>query len=308
MDILSNTYDEPSGRRKFIADTLKITGGLSLLASPAISMAGNIFSMNKEFTVQEVMDIILKEIPGAPFQQTVDTLKSGTADQKVTGIVTTMFPTVDVIKKAIALNANFIIAHEPSFYNHTDDINWVADNSVVKQKLELLQKNKICIWRFHDYWHTHRPDGVSYGVLKKAGWLQYYKTSEPLVVIPSISLKQITQHLKSSLGIDHVRVIGDLSQQCRRIGLMPGAAAGQSQVSFIEKEKPDVLVVGELREWETAEYVRDAQSMGSKTALIILGHSVSEEPGMEYLVEWLQPKLSGLKVTHVPSKSPFTWV
>jgi putative NIF3 family GTP cyclohydrolase 1 type 2 len=89
---------------------------------------------------------------------------------------------------------------------------------------------------------------------------------------------------------------------------MPGAASGQSQVSFMEKEKPDVLVVGELREWETAEYVRDAQSMGSKTALIVLGHSVSEEPGMEYLVEWLQPKLSGLKVTHVPSKSPFTWV
>jgi putative NIF3 family GTP cyclohydrolase 1 type 2 len=308
MNILPKIYNDHSGRRKFIADTLKITGGLTLLASPAISMAGNIFSVNKEFTVQEVMDIILKEIPGAPFQQTVDTLKSGTADQKVTGIVTTMFPTIDVIKKAIALNANFIIAHEPSFYNHADDLNWVADNSVVKQKLELLQKNKIAIWRFHDYWHTHRPDGVSYGVLKKAGWLQYYKTGEPLIVIPSISLKQITQHLKSSLGIDHVRVIGNLSQQCRRIALMPGAASGQSQVSFMEKEKPDVLVVGELREWETAEYVRDAQSMGPKTALIVLGHSVSEEPGMEYLVEWLQPKLSGLKVTHVPSKSPFTWV
>jgi putative NIF3 family GTP cyclohydrolase 1 type 2 len=308
MSIPPTPFNGPSGRRKFIADTLKITGGLTLLASPAISMAGEIFSVNKKFTVQEVMDIILKEIPGAPFKQTVDTLKSGTADQKVSGIVTTMFPTVDVIKKAMALNANFIIAHEPSFYNHADDINWVTDNSVVKQKQELLQKNKIAIWRFHDYWHTHRPDGVSYGVLKKAGWLQYYKADEPIVAIPPVSLKQITEHLKSSLGIDHVRIIGDLSQQCGRIGLMPGAAAGQSHVSFIEKEKPDVLVVGELREWETAEYVRDAQSMGSKTALIVLGHSVSEEPGMEYLVEWLQPKLSGLKITHVPSKNPFTWV
>ena len=308
MNIPPTPFNDPSGRRKFITDTLKITGGFTLLASPAFSMAGEIFSVNKEFTVQEVMDIILKEIPGAPFKQTVDTLKSGSADQKVSGIVTTMFPTIDVIKKAIALNANFIIAHEPSFYNHADDINWVADNSVLKQKQELLQKNKIAIWRFHDYWHTHRPDGVSYGVLKKAGWLQYYKAGEPVIVISPVSLKQITEHLKSSLGIDHVRVIGDLSQQCGRIGLMPGAASGQSQVSFIEKEKPDVLVVGELREWETAEYVRDAQSMGSKTALIVLGHSVSEEPGMEYLVEWLQPKLSGLKLTHVPSKSPFIWV
>src|SRR5688572_3780908 len=299
---------DTSGRRNFISDTLKITGGLALLSSPVISMAGDIFSAKKEFTVREIMDIILKEIPGAPFQQTVDTLKSGTPDQKVSGIVTTMFPTVDVIKKAISLNANFIIAHEPSFYNHADDINWVTGNNVLKQKMELLQKNNIAIWRFHDYWHTHRPDGVSYGVLKKAGWLQYYKAGEPVVVVPAASLKNITQHLKSSLDIDHVRVIGNLSQQCSRIGLIPGAAPGQMQVSFVEKEKPDVLVVGELREWETAEYIRDAQSMGSKTALIILGHSVSEEPGMEYLVEWLQPKLGELKVTNIPSNSPFTWV
>ena len=296
------------GRRKFISDTLKIAGGLTLLSSPVMSMAGNSLSANKEFTIREVMDIILKEIPGAPFQQTVDTLKSGTPDQKVSGIVTTMFPTVDVIKKAINLKANFIIAHEPSSYNHTDDTNWVPGNSVLKQKLELLQKNNIAIWRFHDYWHTHRPDGVGYGVLKKAGWLQYYKAGEPLVVIPSATLKNITQHLKSSLGIDHVRVIGNLSQQCSRIGLIPGAAGGQRQVSFIEKEKPDVLVVGELHEWETAEYIRDAQSLGSKTALVVLGHSVSEEPGMEYLVEWLKPKLGGLKVTNIPSNSPFTWV
>jgi len=302
-----STNDAP-GRRKFISDSLKISGGLTLLSSPAISMAGTIFSPGKEFTIREIMDIILKEIPGAPFQQTVDTLKSGSPDQKVTGIVTTMFPTVDVIKKAIRLNANFIIAHEPSFYNHADDINWVTGNSVLKQKLELLQKNNIAIWRFHDYWHSHRPDGVGYGVLKKAGWLQYYKPGEPLVVIPSATLKNITQHLKSSLGIDHVRIIGDLSQQCSRIGLIPGAAGGQRQVSFVEKEKPDVLVVGELHEWETAEYIRDAQSFGSKTALIVLGHSVSEEPGMEYLVEWLTPKLGGLKVTNLPSNNPFTWV
>ena len=296
------------GRRKFISDTLKITGGLTLLSSPALSMAGNVLSPNKEFTIREIMDIILKEIPGAPFQQTVDTLKSGTPDQKVTGIITTMFPTVNVIKKAINLNANFIIAHEPSFYNHTDDTNWVPGNSILKQKMALLQKNNIAIWRFHDYWHRHRPDGVGYGVLKKAGWLQYYKAGEPLVVIPPATLKNITQHLKSSLGIDHVRVIGDLSQQCNRIGLIPGAAGGQMQVSFVEKEKPDVLIVGEVHEWETAEYIRDAQSLGSKTALIVLGHAVSEEPGMEYLVEWLQPKLGGLKVTNIPSNSPFTWV
>lgn len=308
MNKIFATNNEIAARRKFISDTLKIAGGTILLSSPSIAQAGNFLLPNKEYTVQDVMDIILKEIPEAPFAQTVDTLKSGDASQKVTGIVTTMFPTVEVIKKAIKLKANFIIAHEPTFYNHADDPNWVADNTIVKQKQELLSKNNIAVWRFHDYWHTHKPDGVGYGVLKKAKWLQYHKPNERIISIPPASLLSITKHLKSSLGIDHVRVIGDLKQTCSRIALMPGAASGQSQVSIIEKEKPDIIIVGELREWETAEYIRDARSMGSKTALIVLGHSVSEEPGMEYLESWLQPKLSGIKVTSVPSNSPFTWV
>ena len=73
-------------------------------------------------------------------------------------------------------------------------------------------------------------------------------------------------------------------------------------------EKPDVLVVGEVHEWETAEYVRDARSLSSKTSLIILGHCMSEEPGMEFLVEWLQPKIPEMKITHILSGDPFTWV
>jgi putative NIF3 family GTP cyclohydrolase 1 type 2 len=121
-------------------------------------------------------------------------------------------------------------------------------------------------------------------------------------------LKEVALHLKSTLGITQVRVIGNLSQQCRRIGIMPGASGGQSQVSFAEREKPDVLVVGEVHEWETAEYIRDGQLLGNKTSLIILGHSVSEEPGMAWLVDWLQPKVPGMKITHISSGSPFTFL
>jgi putative NIF3 family GTP cyclohydrolase 1 type 2 len=294
-------------RRKFIAAALKTAGAATLLASPGMSIANDFF-MNKEYTVQDVIDIILKEIPGAPFKQTVDTIKSGSADAKVTGIVTTMFSTVDVIKQAAALNANFIIAHEPTFYNHTDDVNWVPNNSVVKQKQELLTKNNITVWRFHDQWHAHKPDGIGYGVLKKANWLQYYKPGEMILNMPSTSLQEIVQHLKSSLNIEHVRVVGDLSQSCERIALLPGAAGGQMQISLVEKQKPDILIVGEVHEWETAEYIRDSRLFGGKTSLVVLGHAVSEEPGMEYLVEWLQPKIPEIKITHIASNNPFTWV
>jgi putative NIF3 family GTP cyclohydrolase 1 type 2 len=291
-------------RRKFILRALQ-AGSASLLFS--IPAAGNT-APAKEYTVQDIMDIILKEIPEAPFKTTVDTLKSGKAGTKVTGIITTMFATSEVIDQAVQLKANFIIAHEPTFYNHTDDTNWTGSNEVVKKKQALLDQHGIAIWRCHDYWHTYRPDGILNGVLKKAGWLQYNSKVEPVFSIPSSSLKEIAEHLKKTLQIHHVKVVGDLQQKCQRIGLMPGAAGGQRQIVFTEKEKPDVLIIGETHEWETVEYIRDARNMGSSIALIILGHSVSEEPGMEWMAEWLQPKVPELKVTHIASKDPFTWM
>lgn len=289
-------------RRTFITAIAKAAGAAAVLSIPGLTMAAR-----KTYTVREVIDIILKDIPGAPFKETVDTLKSGSETQEVTGIVTTMFATVAVIEEAAKRKANFIIAHEPTFYNHLDDTNWSGQNDIVRRKQELLKRHNITVWRFHDYWHTHRPDGVGYGVLKKTGWLQYYKPGNMIINVPAASLQNICNTLKQSLGIEHLRVIGDLSQSCERIALLPGAAGGQRQIAIVEKEHPDVLIVGEVHEWETAEYIRDARQLGAKTALIVLGHSQSEEPGMEWLVDWLQPKLQGLPLTHIASGNPFKW-
>lgn len=290
-------------RRRFLGQAALSATALPFLASKVL------FAHGKEaFTVQQIIDLILKEGNLKPIPDTVDTIKSGSPDQPVTGIVTTMFATVDVIEKAAQLKANFIIAHEPTFYNHRDELQWVKNNEIVKKKQALLEKHKIAVWRFHDYCHSLKPDAIRYGVVKKAGWTQYYKNESPALTIPALTLGDLVKHLKNKLGIQKLRVVGDLGQQCSRLAIMPGAAGGQRQVSIAEAEKPDVLIVGETPEWESVEYARDGRLLGSKMALVVLGHAVSEEPGMEYFVEWLQPKVGGLKVTHLESGDPFQWV
>ncbi len=250
-------------RRDFISTTLKAACATALVSTPVFSMAKYEVGTTA-YTVQEIIDLILKEIPGAPFKQTVNTIKSGSATQQVTGIVTAMFSTIKVIEETAKLNANFIIAHEPTFYNHTDDINWIDKNEIVKKKKELLEKHNISIWRFHDYWHTYSPDGIGFGVLKMAGWQQYYQPGEMILKMPPIPLKKIIDHLKSSLSITNVKVIGDLEQVCERIAILPGASGGQKQMSVVEKENPDVLIVGEVHEWETAEIHKRCKSTGCK--------------------------------------------
>lgn len=309
-DAYSSHKDHPGNvqRRDFISTTLIAAGAALLPVTSSLYAAPQEAQRKKQFTVQEIINIILQEVPGAPFAETVDTIKSGNADTAVSGIVTTMFSTVKVINEAIRLKANFIIAHEPTFYNHRDEVNWTLPAETVKKKLDLLQRHNITVWRFHDYWHAVNPDGIYTGVLKMAGWEKYSAPGQPVLRIPQMSLKSIVSHLKSSLHIDHVKVIGHPEELCGKIAFLPGASGGQTQITLIEKENPDVLIAGEVHEWETAEYVRDSRLLGSKTSLIILGHSVSEEPGMQWLVEWLQPKIPGVSISHIASGEPFTWM
>jgi putative NIF3 family GTP cyclohydrolase 1 type 2 len=297
-------------RRQFVTTLMTATGIFPVLFHPALATVPEEKKTNYrgKMTVQQVIDLILKSIPGAPFKQTVDTVKAGSPDQEVTGIVTTMFATNEVIEKAASSGANFIIAHEPTFYSHTDETSWLQQDPVYRYKAELLKKHNMVVWRFHDYIHAHRPDGVLMGVLTALDWQKYYNDNNPrLITLPTTTLKNITEHVKSRLGIPHLKMIGNMEQVISRIALIPGAAGGKMQIETLAKEKPDLLICGELNEWETSEYVRDMRYMGSKTCLLVLGHIVSEEPGLEWLVHWLQPQIPEIKITHIPSTDAFTW-
>jgi putative NIF3 family GTP cyclohydrolase 1 type 2 len=291
-------------RRRFIATSLA-TG-----AAAAFPMA-NIFAKehSQGVTIQDVIDVLLKEIPNAPFSQTVDTIKSGSTTPEVTGIVTTMFSTVSVIRRAVELKANFIIAHEPTFYNHTDEVGWLEDHEVYKFKKQLLESNGITVWRMHDYIHSFRPDGVMVGVLKSLGWERYYNPEKRnLLSIAPTTVGQIVALAKSGLGISKLKVVGKLDQPVKTVGLIPGAIGGRAQINLMKSESPDLLMVGEIQEWETSEYFRDLNAMGSQKSLVVLGHAVSEEPGMEWLSGWLKTRFPALGITHVASGDPFLWV
>jgi putative NIF3 family GTP cyclohydrolase 1 type 2 len=289
-------------RRDFLGNSVKASVA-GMLFSPMLDH----FSPTDPLTVSQVIDRIIAEVPGGKLNHTVDTLKSGSGDRVVTGIVTTMFATVKVIEAAAKLKANFIIAHEPTYYNHEDDTGWVENNTVVLEKRALLEKNQITVWRFHDYWHRMKPDGILHGVLLKTGWLAQNPKEERVFQIPAQPLDDIIRQLKESLKIPHLRYIGDRDSLCSIIALMPGAGGGQMQISSFIGGKADLLIVGESSEWETPEYFRDARALGKPVSMIVLGHAYSEEAGMEWLVQWLKPKVPGLPITHIASGEAFVW-
>lgn len=248
----------------------------------------------------------MKEHTGKPWTTpTVDTFKAGDPDTPVTGIATTFSATFDVLERAAAQGKNFIIAHEPTYYNHLDETDWLKNDPVYQQKLAFIQAHHMVVFRFHDHWHSMTPDGIRRGMATALGWEQYQDAQNPFrFVLPQTTLASLAAQIKDRLHIRTLRVVGDPNLRVSRIGFLPGAAGEQRQVQLLERSDIQVLVAGESREWETVEYAWDAQKEHRPKALILMGHDVSEEEGMRYCAEWLKSFLK-VPIEYIPAGEPF---
>ncbi|HEY6548935.1 MAG TPA: Nif3-like dinuclear metal center hexameric protein, partial [Vicinamibacteria bacterium] len=233
-------------------------------------------------TARQIVERIQERAGGRNLESwrgpTVDTLKAGDLDTPVTGIVTTFSATMEVLQKAVASEANLIVAHEPTFYDHLDETAWLGADAVLQEKLAFIQKHKLVVWRFHDHAHSvpGQPDLVLKGMVAGLGWQAFQSPGNPyLFTMPEIRLEDLAREMKKRLGIRTLRVVGARNLKVTRIALAPGAAGRERQIKALAGDV-EVLVVGESREWETVLYVVDAIGQGRRKALILMGHDASE--------------------------------
>lgn len=275
---------------------------ISLIFS--FSMYGQNISEN---SAERIIGMIIKQTASAPVPNTVDVIKAGDPHTRVTGIVTTMFATMEVLKKAVEMNCNLVIAHEPLFYNHLDETRQFQDDPVFLEKKKFIDDNKLVIWRFHDYFHRLKPDGIDYGMALKFGW-QNYITGDDFdrFSIPETTLKELLVYLKRIFPQNAFHVIGDPAMKIRGVAFAAGAPGSSAHYRLLKDPSVDVMLAGEVPQWETYEYMRDAVSQNRHKAAIFLGHNTSEEAGMEYCAGWLKGFIKNIPVNFIAS-GPSYW-
>lgn len=257
-------------------------------------------------TAKDITALIQKNVNCEWSANTVDTFKMGDPLTKVTGIVTTFNASQDVLQRAVAAKCNFIIAHEPTFYNHSDDLTPLQNDPVQQQKIKYIKDHNLIIWRFHDHIHQTKPDGICEGIMDKLGWKTFLKKNETLVFeIPKTTLRELSQKLKTTFAANTIRVIGNPDLETAKVGFTPGAPGSMDQIGLLQRDDVEVLLIGEAREWETVEYARDAAAQGKRKALIILGHNLSEEAGMQYCADWLKTFIKDIPIQFIPSGNPY---
>jgi hypothetical protein len=89
----------------------------------------------------------------------------------------------------------------------------------------------------------------------------------------------------------------------RRVTLLPGVTALPATAGTLPD--CDVLLAGEVREWESVEYARDTVAAGHKKGLLLVGRLVSEEPGMSLCADWLTPLVPEVRVAWLAAGDPY---
>lgn len=249
-------------------------------------------------TIRTIIDQILAYHPDLGSQRTCDVVIGSNPDVECTGILISIAPTIEIIRKAIDSGANFIFVHEPTFYSgYDDESDWLAGNDVYEEKLKWITDHGIVIFRDHDHMHAHKPDAIFHYVFKQLGWSEYQVPSDRLDYIfrlPETTLGDLARQVKQALGLDTIRLIGNLDAQVSTVGfvghLLPNQESNWStNDQVIAAGDCDVVIPGEIVEWTLPLYIRDAALLGKNKGMILPGHFLLEEAGLRWAVEWLRP-------------------
>ncbi|MGN1276954.1 MAG: Nif3-like dinuclear metal center hexameric protein [Floccifex sp.] len=246
-----------------------------------------------------------------------DQILYGNPNQECTGIVTTCWANVDVIRFAIEKKANLIICHEALFWNHGDHREWLEEsqNQVYLEKKQLLEDNKIVVWRNHDYIHSGIPyngdytDGIFAGLAHKMGWTNWIDNpinsfDDSLICSTAYEFEQeidaqnLAKDLVSTCQLNGIKLMGNENAKVKKAAVL-FHVFGDAKDAIVNTDKSDIdcLLTMELIDFTYAEYIRDGGMLHKNRVALNMGHFNLEEPGMEYMLTYLDQAIQ----EHIPA-------
>jgi putative NIF3 family GTP cyclohydrolase 1 type 2 len=235
---------------------------------------------------------------------TPDGFKAGDPDRAVTGVAVTAMATLDVLRRAADARHDLVLTIEPVFYTPTDVVGDRSTDPVYLAKRTLVDDRGLTVYRFGRAWRARRPDDRTRALAAALGWTRSAGAGDARVYdVPNESLADVVRRARASLGArGGVRVVGDPRSTVRRVAVAPGTIDLATAVQLLQRA--DLLVTGELREWEGVEYAFDTGFAGRPKSLIALGLVLSEEPGVRACAEWLAT-LAGVPARAIVVGDPY---
>jgi putative NIF3 family GTP cyclohydrolase 1 type 2 len=268
-------------------------------------------------TAEAVVGRIRAELGGEWPTTGPDGFKAGNPATVVKGIATTAMATLDVLKQAAKANANLVLTYEPTFYSRADGTAQAApaagrgpgglraDDPVAKAKREFIEKNGLVVFRLRDHWQGRKESDMVTGLASALGWsARRVKNDDALYEIPPATAEATVALIRNKLNLRAgLRAVGDRKATIRRVLLFPGSMTPATM--WQRYSEVDLIVAGEVREWENTHYAADVFAAGEKRALVTTGRVASEEPGMRVCAEWLKTVVKGVPAKWIGVGDPY---
>ena len=267
--------------------------------------AAKLHAQSTRLTAREVVDRIKARFGPSWRDTPTDTFHAGNPDVAVTGIATTVMSTLSVLQRAAAARKNLVITHEPTFWTGNDNTSGLEADPLFIAKQDVIARNQLAVFRFHDNWHARRPEPMGQALAQFLGWDKTVASDDASVfIIPATPLSEIVKHVEGKLGVHSLRIIGAANTRVTRVGFLPGTPPSNLSASRLFP-KVDLIIAGEQREWEGVYYAYDLVTSGQPKAMITVGHAISEDPGMKLCADWLKTFMTDIPIEWIPAGEPF---
>jgi len=172
-------------------------------------------------------------------------------------------------------------------------------------KNAFIEEHTLVVFRLTQHWNQRQPDPRAQGLAAAMGWTQYAVNDDALrYTVPGIRLDALAGQLKKTLGTrGGIRAIGDRAIIVRQIGLLPGYTTIQASIAMMPEV--DVIITGEVQEWESATYAQDVAFAGLKKGFISVGRVVNEAAGMQVCADWLKTIVPEVPVRFIAAGDPY---
>jgi putative NIF3 family GTP cyclohydrolase 1 type 2 len=290
-------------------------------AAVGVAAAGVRLTFADTLSARDVMTR-LQTSAGTMPENSTDGFLAGDPQITVKGIATTAMATMDVLKQAAKNGLNLVVTYENAFYGQAQPIapggaarggrgggraqtGLGPDDPVYMAKKEFIEKNGMAIFRFRDQWTARKDNPLAVGLAEAMGWSKYQTPGDPTSYqIPEVKFEALVADLRKRLNTrGGIRVIGERQASIRKVALLPGLIAIDTGLKRLPQV--DLLLTGEAREWEIAEYAFDTMTAHHNKGFIMLGRIFSEDPGLRVCSNWMKTVVKEVPVQWIGTGDPY---
>jgi len=230
--------------------------------------------------------------------------------------------TMDVLRRAAKAGRNLIVTYEPTFFGSRDGAAPTGpgpfpggggrapaapagEDPVLKAKQEFIEKNGLVIFRLRDHWRARKEDDMSAGLAESLGWTAHRVPGDlPVYDIPAATVADTVAAIRKKLNLrGGLRAVGDARTKIRRVMLYTGQMGLDTILKYFDQV--DLLLAGEVREWECVPYAVDVCQAGEKKNLVTIGRVASEDPGMRVCAAWMKTVVKGVPIEWISAGDPY---